>query len=166
MPCAGLGIKSRNSRDVLHRFKDKGSYADDIPVDYRTGRCGSGLDGGCQGLEENRIHRQTRHDGAAISHPGSGWAGSVQLPLICFGLGIIFSLAGDIFLLLSNRWFIAGLVAFLLAHVVLYYRVEHTTWSCATFMGNYHRDHPGVGNCPGSAGPSWQGCGRRGRGSW
>jgi uncharacterized membrane protein YhhN len=37
--------------------------------------------------------------------------------LICFGLGIIFSLAGDIFLLLSNRWFIAGLVAFLLAHV-------------------------------------------------
>jgi uncharacterized membrane protein YhhN len=38
-------------------------------------------------------------------------------PLICFGLGIIFSLAGDIFLMLSDRWFIAGLVAFLLAHV-------------------------------------------------
>lgn len=37
--------------------------------------------------------------------------------LVCFGLGIIFSLAGDIFLLLSNRWFIAGLAAFLLAHV-------------------------------------------------
>jgi uncharacterized membrane protein YhhN len=37
--------------------------------------------------------------------------------LICFGLGIIFSLAGDIFLMLSNRWFIAGLAAFLLAHL-------------------------------------------------
>ena len=39
------------------------------------------------------------------------------MPLLCFGLGIIFSLAGDIFLLLSNRWFIAALAAFLLAHV-------------------------------------------------
>jgi len=37
--------------------------------------------------------------------------------LVCFGLGIIFSLAGDIFLLLSNRWFIARLATFLLAHV-------------------------------------------------
>lgn len=37
--------------------------------------------------------------------------------LIFFGLGIVFSLAGDIFLLLSNRWFIAGLAAFLMAHV-------------------------------------------------
>jgi Predicted membrane protein len=38
-------------------------------------------------------------------------------PLIFFGLGIVFSLAGDIFLLLSTRWFIAGLAAFLMAHV-------------------------------------------------
>jgi uncharacterized membrane protein YhhN len=37
--------------------------------------------------------------------------------LICFGLGIFFSLTGDVFLMLSDRWFIAGLVAFLLAHV-------------------------------------------------
>jgi uncharacterized membrane protein YhhN len=42
--------------------------------------------------------------------------------LICFGLGIFFSLAGDVFLMISfyrfsNRWFIPGLVAFLLAHV-------------------------------------------------
>jgi uncharacterized membrane protein YhhN len=37
--------------------------------------------------------------------------------LIFFGLGIVFSLAGDIFLLLSNRWFIAGLAVFLMAHV-------------------------------------------------
>jgi len=38
-------------------------------------------------------------------------------PLICFGVGIFFSLAGDVFLMLSDRAFIAGLVAFLLAHV-------------------------------------------------
>jgi len=43
-------------------------------------------------------------------------------PLICFGLGIFFSLAGDIFLMVSyarssNRWFLPGLAAFLLAHV-------------------------------------------------
>ena len=42
--------------------------------------------------------------------------GFAATPLICFGLGIFFSLAGDVFLLLSERWFIAGLVAFLLAH--------------------------------------------------
>jgi uncharacterized membrane protein YhhN len=43
-------------------------------------------------------------------------------PLICFGLGIFFSLMGDIFLMISyarfsNRWFLPGLGAFLLAHV-------------------------------------------------
>jgi uncharacterized membrane protein YhhN len=41
---------------------------------------------------------------------------------IYFGLGILFSLAGDIFLMISyarfsNRWFLVGLVSFLLAHV-------------------------------------------------
>jgi len=45
-----------------------------------------------------------------------------SLPLICFGLGIFFSLLGDVFLVISflrfsNRWFIPGLIAFLLAHV-------------------------------------------------
>jgi uncharacterized membrane protein YhhN len=45
-----------------------------------------------------------------------------SLPLICFGLGIFFSLAGDVFLMISysrssNRWFVPGLAAFLLAHV-------------------------------------------------
>ena len=45
-----------------------------------------------------------------------------SLPLVCFGLGIFFSLAGDVFLMvsyarLSNRWFLLGLAAFLLAHV-------------------------------------------------
>ena len=43
-------------------------------------------------------------------------------PLILFGLGLFFSLAGDMFLMVSfyrfsNRWFLPGLVAFLLAHV-------------------------------------------------
>jgi len=39
-------------------------------------------------------------------------------PLICFGLGILFSLAGDVFLLFaSTGWFLLGLVAFLLAQV-------------------------------------------------
>jgi uncharacterized membrane protein YhhN len=45
-----------------------------------------------------------------------------SLPLICFGLGIFFSLAGDVFLMISyarfsDRWFLPGLAAFLLAHV-------------------------------------------------
>lgn len=34
-----------------------------------------------------------------------------------FGLGLIFSLAGDIFLMLPKEQFIAGLIAFLLAHI-------------------------------------------------
>lgn len=40
-----------------------------------------------------------------------------SLPLIFFGLGVLFSLAGDVFLMFSDRWFIPGLVSFLLAHV-------------------------------------------------
>lgn len=52
-----------------------------------------------------------------------GAAGGLQsLPLACFGLGIFFSLVGDVFLLVSfvrfsERWFLPGLLAFLLAHV-------------------------------------------------
>ncbi len=38
-------------------------------------------------------------------------------PLIFFGAGLLLSLAGDVFLMLSERWFLAGLVSFLLAHV-------------------------------------------------
>lgn len=42
--------------------------------------------------------------------------------LVCFSLGVFFSLAGDVFLMLSyarfsDRWFTPGLVAFLMAHV-------------------------------------------------
>ncbi len=51
------------------------------------------------------------------------FGGFGSVPLICFGLGILFSLVGDIFLMLSfyrfsNSWFLPGLIAFLLAHFV------------------------------------------------
>ncbi len=55
-----------------------------------------------------------------------GWlaflGGFGSVPPICFGLGVFFSLAGDVFVMFSyyrfsNRWFVAGLAAFLLAHV-------------------------------------------------
>jgi uncharacterized membrane protein YhhN len=38
-------------------------------------------------------------------------------PLVWFGLALCFSLAGDIFLLLPDQFFLAGLGAFLLVHV-------------------------------------------------
>ncbi len=49
-----------------------------------------------------------------------GGFGSV--PLVCFFLGIFFSLAGDVFLMVSyarfsERWFLPGLAAFLCAHL-------------------------------------------------
>ena len=43
--------------------------------------------------------------------------GGYQGQLIFFLLGLVFSLAGDIFLMLPNEKFIAGLVSFLLAHI-------------------------------------------------
>ncbi len=42
-----------------------------------------------------------------------GW----QLGLTLFGLALIFSLAGDILLMLPDRFFIYGLYAFLIAHI-------------------------------------------------
>lgn len=42
-----------------------------------------------------------------------GWHG----PLVWFGLGLVFSLAGDVLLELPQRLFLAGLAAFLLAHL-------------------------------------------------
>ncbi|MGB8212376.1 MAG: lysoplasmalogenase [Anaerolineales bacterium] len=48
-----------------------------------------------------------------------GWIGGFRsVPLVCFSLGIFFSLVGDIFLMISSkRWFIPGLAAFFLAHI-------------------------------------------------
>ena len=43
----------------------------------------------------------------------TGWHGS----MFWFGLGLIFSLGGDVFLLFPARWFMAGLGSFLLAHI-------------------------------------------------
>ncbi len=42
-----------------------------------------------------------------------GWQG----PLLWFGLGLVFSLGGDVFLLLPERFFLFGLVSFLTAHI-------------------------------------------------
>jgi uncharacterized membrane protein YhhN len=41
----------------------------------------------------------------------------LQGALFWFGIGILFSLAGDIALLFINRFFMLGLIAFLLAHI-------------------------------------------------
>ena len=43
--------------------------------------------------------------------------GGIQGQLIYFVIGLIFSLIGDIFLMLPNKKFIAGLVSFLFAHI-------------------------------------------------
>jgi uncharacterized membrane protein YhhN len=44
----------------------------------------------------------------------SGW----QDGMLWFGLGLIFSLGGDVALLFSSRWFLLGLASFLVAHVM------------------------------------------------
>jgi uncharacterized membrane protein YhhN len=44
-------------------------------------------------------------------------ATGLQGPLLWFGLGILFSLAGDVALLFIDRFFMLGLIAFLLAHL-------------------------------------------------
>jgi len=41
----------------------------------------------------------------------------LQGAVLWFGIGILFSLIGDVFLLSPNRFFLPGLIAFLLAHV-------------------------------------------------
>lgn len=62
----------------------------------------------------------------------SGFSGS----LIWFGLGLVFSMAGDIFLMLPRERFIAGLVAFLLAHVayVVGFNQTPTAFNVAGFI--------------------------------
>lgn len=44
-------------------------------------------------------------------------AGGLGGALSWFGMGVLFSLAGDVFLMLAEGWFVPGLVAFLFAHV-------------------------------------------------
>ncbi len=46
-----------------------------------------------------------------------GSAGHFSGGLLWFGLGLLFSLLGDVFLLLTYRYFIFGLIAFLAAHL-------------------------------------------------
>lgn len=62
----------------------------------------------------------------------SGFSGS----LVWFGLGLLFSMAGDIFLMLPRERFIGGLVAFLLAHVayVVGFNQTPTAYNLAGFV--------------------------------
>jgi uncharacterized membrane protein YhhN len=46
-----------------------------------------------------------------------GFQADPASPLLWFGLGLVFSLAGDVFLLPPDRFFTAGLGAFLLGHL-------------------------------------------------
>lgn len=56
--------------------------------------------------------------GAMVALIGWLWAfGGLEGQLIWFGLGLVFSLAGDIFLMLPKEQFIPGLTAFLIAHI-------------------------------------------------
>jgi uncharacterized membrane protein YhhN len=54
-------------------------------------------------------------------------AGGLEGRLAWFALGLVFSLAGDVFLMLSDARFTAGLVAFLLAHLA-YLAGFNPTW--------------------------------------
>lgn len=62
----------------------------------------------------------------------SGFSGS----LVWFGLGLLFSMAGDIFLMLPRERFIGGLVAFLLAHVayIVGFNLTPTAYNLAGFV--------------------------------
>mgnify|MGYP000630993613 CR=1 FL=1 len=51
--------------------------------------------------------------------------GGLNPPAVWFSLGLVFSLAGDVFLMLPVEQFVAGLVAFLIAH--LCYTVGYNT---------------------------------------
>lgn len=51
-----------------------------------------------------------------------GWTGGFW-----FGIGLVFSLLGDVFLLLRSRFFIAGLLSFLIAHLCYIIGFNQTT---------------------------------------
>ncbi len=61
-----------------------------------------------------------------------GWHGA----LIWFGVGLVFSLLGDIFLLRPERAFLAGLVSFLLGHVcyIVGFNAHPIRWSSWTLL--------------------------------
>lgn len=46
--------------------------------------------------------------------------GGLDTPSLWFAIGLIFSLAGDILLMLPNRFFLYGTVAFMLAHIAYF----------------------------------------------
>ena len=54
-----------------------------------------------------------------------GIAGQFRGILLWFGIGFLFSLLGDILLLLSHRYFTTGLAAFLLAHLAYIAAFNH-----------------------------------------
>jgi alkenylglycerophosphocholine hydrolase len=53
-------------------------------------------------------------------------AGRMEGPLLWFGIGLLFSLIGDILLMLPPNFFIGGLIAFLMAHVFYIFGFELT----------------------------------------
>lgn len=62
---------------------------------------------------------------AATAHPEIGMGARAWLVV-----GLVLSLAGDVFLLLPERWFVAGLGSFLLGHIayVVALQAEHASW--------------------------------------
>ena len=97
--------------------------------------------------------------------------GFSSLPLICFGLGIFFSLAGDVFLMISyarfsERWFLPGLAAFLCRTYLLHRRPEYPFAECLPDLV------AGIGRRPGaepprvSCGVSLTGCARKACRGW
>lgn len=69
------------------------------------------------GAGMNRLRRVTKPGAMLALLAGFSLAGGWQGNTFWFGLGLVFSLAGDIFLMLPAGAFMAGLGAFLLAHI-------------------------------------------------
>lgn len=88
------------------------------------------------GLKANSVRLVTKPGALAalilwFSTQG-GWHGA----LLWFGLGLVFSLLGDIFLLRPDRAFLAGLAAFLLGHVfyIIGFNSRPFVWSPAMLL--------------------------------
>lgn len=64
-----------------------------------------------------RVRAVTKPLSLILLLAGFTWQGGWQATGYFFGIGLIFSLAGDFFLLLRPRYFIAGLISFLMAHL-------------------------------------------------